>query len=311
MNKKILITGGAGYIGSKLARKLLGMGYRVVIIDDLSFGNTENIPQEAIFYKEDICSPNIESIFRKENPDVIFHLAASKSVNDSVEKPMEFTKVNILGSVNVVNSAVKCSIKRLIFTSTAGVYGDTFYKNFQTEDQKENPSSPYAWTKLAIEDYLQYINSQESMECIILRFANVYGPGGTSSYKSAVNIFVEKILANESIVVHGSGNQTRDFIFIDDLVDLCSNLAGINLTHNKKSLIFNVSTGNEVTVNEILKKIISHTGKTVSVMYDKTIFSGQKRSLLNPDKTRDVLRWQAKVTLDEGVKKTIAALQSR
>lgn len=305
-NKKILITGGAGYIGSKLVNKLIAKGMSVVVIDNLSCGRKKNINDKAVFYNLDITSSEIFEVIKKEKPDVIFHLAASKSVNESLNNPMEFSKTNIVGSVNVINSAYRLGIKKLIFTSTAGVYGESSKGKKQNESDVLNPSSPYAWTKLAIEEYITYMNKYNNMECVVLRFANVYGPGGISEYKSVVNIFIEKLIKKETIKIHSNGSQTRDFVFIDDLIDVCESIIKTNFSKIKKSPIFNVSTGKDITISNLMNLISYFTQIVPNITYEKNIFSGQKNSILNPQKAKKMLKWKAQTSLKKGVIETIS-----
>jgi UDP-glucose 4-epimerase len=309
MKKTIVITGGAGYIGSKLIDKLISGGMRVVVIDNLSYGSQKNINDKAVFYKLDIMSPEIFDILKTEKPDVIIHLAASKDVASSLKNPVEFTRINILGSVNVINCAYQLGIKKIIFTSTAGVYGNNLNGEKQKESQATNSSSPYAWTKLAIEEYITYMNKNCGMNGIILRFANVYGLGGISQYKSVVNIFVDKLINNQNIIIHGDGKQTRDFIYIDDLIDLCKLLIDSDPIIINESPIFNVSTGIEVSIMQLLETILRSVKTNPQIVFENTIFSGQKRSILDTEKTKKVLGWHSKTSLEDGIKKIIEHYQ--
>lgn len=301
MNSKILITGGAGYIGSKLANKLTADGFEVVVIDDLSTGKRENISRTIKFYEMSILNKKLGAVLKKEKPDVIFHLAASKSVNDSLNNPVEFAQVNIMGSVNVISSAHKAGIKRVIFTSTAGVYGTAITDKKQNEKENLNPSSPYAWTKLSIEQYMDYMTKAYGMENIILRFANVYG-SGAAMQKSVVDIFIKNALSENSIVIHGKGTQTRDFIFIDDLIDICGKLIHKKLPNNLHSFVFNISTGKEVSISDLVEKIKTVSKKPLKIKYEPHVFIGQKRSVLDTSKAKKILDWEAKTSLDQGIR---------
>ncbi|HVT01508.1 MAG TPA: NAD-dependent epimerase/dehydratase family protein [Patescibacteria group bacterium] len=304
MKNKILITGGAGYIGSRLADKLISEGFDVVVIDNLSSGKRENINKKAKLYEIDIKSQELHSIFKKEDPEIIFHLAASKDVNKSVVDPVSFADTNILGSLNVIDAAHKAQIKRIIFTSTAGIYGDSKDGMVQSEKDLPHPSSPYAWTKLAIEEYLLYMNSSCSMENIILRFANVYGPG-EAVQNSVVNIFIKKLIEKEEVVIHGDGSQTRDFVYIDDLVKICSLLISIDFSRVSDNPVFNISTGREISVNDLLSLVSEKLNQSVSAKYERNTFIGQKSSILDTSKTKDLLDWKATTMLSDGIHKTI------
>jgi UDP-glucose 4-epimerase len=308
MKQNVLITGGAGYIGSRLVDSLVAHNWRVVVVDNLATGKRENINPQATFYNVDISSTRIYSILKKEKPDCILHLAASKSVNDSVNNPVQFAQANILGSVNVINSAHKAGIKKILFTSTAGIYGDSQQKKKQSEDDVPNPSSPYAWTKLSIEEYLMYMNKHSNMNNIIVRFANVYGPGKESNYRSVVNIFIDRMLKKRVVIVHGDGNQTRDYVYIDDLVDICRKL----VTHTSSKTctpVYNVSTGREVSVKKLLNLISQRIGKEPKILYKPHIFVGQKSSILNASKIQKEFGLSVRTTLEEGIRMTIEYLK--
>jgi UDP-glucose 4-epimerase len=304
--KTIVITGGAGYIGSRLTIKLMSLGHRVIIIDNLSGGTIANLPKDIVFYNADICSGAIYTIFEKEKPDMLFHMAASKSVNKSMENPKEFHDINVVGSANVFAQATKAGIKRIIFTSTAGVYGNTTENTKQKESDKPHPSSIYAETKLATEqDLLAYIN--KGTEGIILRFANVYGPGGTSDVQGVVELFAKTLLRNEPITIFGDGTQTRDFIYTDDLISLCEILVSCDYAKLKNNPIINVSTGESVSVLDILHAISNVLHRTPQISYKADAFIGQRDSLLDPTLANSVLGWSAKTSLSEGIQKTVSS----
>lgn len=304
--KTIVITGGAGYIGSRLATTLINLGHRVVVIDNLSGGNKANLPKGIIFHKTDIRSEHIYAIFEKEQPEVLFHMAASKSVNKSMENPKEFQDINVAGSVNVFKAAAKAGIKRIVFTSTAGVYGNSNQRTKQTESDKLHPSSVYAETKLATEqELLRYIDS--GTEGIILRFANVYGPGGTSDVQGVVELFAKTLLRNEPITIFGDGTQTRDFIYTDDLISFCELLVSSDYSKLKKNPIMNVSTGKSVSVLDMLHTIAKVLRITPKISYKKDAFIGQRDSLLDPTLAQNLLGWTAKTSLSDGIQKTIDA----
>jgi len=311
MKNKILITGGAGYIGSKLASRLISDGHGVIVIDDLSTGKKTNLHPKVKLYKTSILSEEILSILKKEKPDLIFHLAASKDVSQSVVNPVEFAKINILGSLNIIDAAYKAGVRKIVFTSTAGVYGDSSNGVAQKESDMLNPSSPYAWTKLAVEEYLIYMNKNYGMENIILRFANVYGPGGVSEYKSVVNIFVDRLLKNQEIIIHGDGKQTRDYIYIDDLVDLCISFIKTDLTIIKKQPVFNVSTGTEISVTALLKTISEIAKVKPQIQIKINTFYGQRSSLLDTERTKRILKWHSRTSLRTGIKKMIKAIKEK
>jgi UDP-glucose 4-epimerase len=304
----VIITGGAGYIGSRLANHLMHRGYRVVVIDNLSGSSKYNLDPRVIFYQKDIRDPQITEIFQKEKAFGLFHMAASKSARLSMEHPKEFEDVNVVGSHNVFVAATYAGIKRIIFTSTAGIYGDAINNIKQKETDQTHPSSLYAETKRITENELLTL-ARQGVEGIIMRFANVYGPGGTSDTKGVVEIFTRQIRENKPILIHGDGNQTRDFIYTDDLIDVCMLLLTCEYSIIKSSPIFNVSTGIAVSILDVLQSISRALGKSPSILYDAHAYIGQKESVLDPERALSILGWRARTPLDVGIKNTIASLK--
>lgn len=300
MIKKILVTGGAGYIGPKLVDRLIEVGNSVVVFDNLSTGYAENINKKAKLIKGDILDKNLVTIIKKINPDIVFHLAALKSVKDSAKFPVKFAEANVLGSLNLLDAMQKNGVKKLVFFSTSGVYGNLVPKGGQNENQSENPSSTYACSKLAIEKYINYYNTL-GMQGIVLRFANVYGIGGKATLEGAVNKFARLAKLKKEIVIDGNGTQTRDFINVNDLVDLCIKISNFNFTKAlKTSMIYNVSTGREVPINYIIKQLDNPKFK-----HDKKGSVGQIRSVLNPNLAKKVFNWVAKTSLKKGMEEMI------
>lgn len=214
---KILVTGGAGFVGSHLVNKLIKKGHKVIVVDNLSAGKKNNLNPKAKFYKIDIGSPKISQIFKIERPKIVYHFAAQINVRKSLEEPDEDAKINILGTLNILKNSKKHKVKKFIFPSSVGVYGES--KIFPIKESHSlNPIAPYSIGKLAIEKYLKFFHSQ-GLDSVILRFANVYGPRQTSSGEGGVTaIFINKLLNNEKPIIFGSGKQTRDFLYVEDAV---------------------------------------------------------------------------------------------
>jgi UDP-glucose 4-epimerase len=314
MNQKILVTGGAGFIASHLVDVLIEKGHRVVVIDNLSTGKKENINKKAKFYKIDICSPKIEEIFKKEKPQICFHLAAQINVRKSVENPLFDAKVNILGSLNIIQNFIQLptSIFQLraskfqpptfIFASTGGaIYGET-NKVPTPEDCPANPISPYGISKLTIENYLKFYKKNFGLKFISLRFSNVYGPRQDPRGEAGVvAIFIEKILKGEKPTIFGDGNQTRDFIFVEDIVSACLKA----MEYKGKKEIFNIGTGIENSINE-LYEILSKLLKTkIKPKYAPEKPGDLKRSCLDISLAKRELKWEPNFDLEKGLKKTI------
>ena len=320
-NKKtILITGGAGFIGSHLTDGLIKNGYKVIVIDNLSTGKKENLNPKAKFYKIDILSLKIAEIFKKENPLAVFHLAAQINLRKSVENPILDAKINILGSLNIIqnfinNSKFKIQNSKFIFSSTGGaIYGDANIIP-TPENYSAKPISPYGIAKLSIDNYLYYYKKVFNLNFVSLRYPNVYGPRQNSKGEAgAVAIFCDKILKGEKAIINGNGKQTRDYIYIDDIVE-----ANILALEKKAQGIFNVGTGKEISVNELFEKIVKNlpdaclpnrrgsqvSGKKIQAEHGPAKKGEQKRSCLNSNKIKQKLGWKNKIDLEKGLKKTI------
>ena len=298
---KILISGGAGFVGSHLVDRLIKDGHRVVVIDNLSTGEKENLNPKAKFYKIDICSPKISQIFKKEKPEMVFHLAAQIDVRKSVENPIESAKVNILGSLNILENCQKFKIKKIIFTSTGGaIYGEA--EIIPTpEDYPANPLSPYGIEKLTIEKYLDYYWKIFKIPYISLRLANVYGPRQNSKGEAGViAIFCDKMLCGKQPIIYGNGKKTRDFVFVDDVAE-----ANILAMKSKKSGIFNIGTGKETDINTIFEKIKKLIGVKCKKIHAPAQLGEQKRSCLDYQKAKKELSWRPKYSLENGLRETI------
>ena len=296
--KRALVTGGAGFIGSWIVDYLIREGYKVVIIDNLSSGKIDNLNKRAKFYKGDIESEEINEIFEKEKPDYVFHLAAKISVLESIRDPIPNAQTNILGTLNLLNCCVEYNVKKFIFSSTGGaIYGDGC-KIPTPETEKEEPASPYGISKLSIEKYLQFYKNVHGLDFVSLRYSNVYGPRQDSKGEAGVvAIFIGKILSKEILTINGSGNQTRDYIYVEDVAK--ANLLALNL-----SGIYNVSSGEETSVDEIFRKIVETMKVEVKEIHGLAVKGEQTRSCLNSEKLLNK-GWETKYDLDSGIKKTI------
>jgi len=297
---RILITGGAGFIGSNLADKLIAKKHRVVVIDNLSTGKKKFVNSKAKLYKIDITSPKIADVFTKAKPEIVFHLAAQKSVPFSIRYPLADSKTNVLGSINVIENSLKHRAKKFIFTSTGGaIYGQTKLIP-SPETTPENPDSPYGLNKLSIDNYLRnYYAKVRKLNFISLRLANVYGPRQDPAGEAGViAIFISNLLKNKQCYIRGTGGQTRDFVFVDDVVDSC--LKSINQGQG----IYNIGTAKEISINKLFQ-IIKNLIPGKEAEHQSSIFGEVYRSVLKSNKAKSELGWIAKVDLEAGVKKTI------
>ncbi len=306
---KILVTGGAGFIGSHLVDRLIKEGHKVVVIDNLSTGKKENLNPKAEFYKIDICSPKISQVFKKEKPQIVFHYAAQIDVRKSVKDPIEDVKINILGSLNIIqnfynlisNIQYPISKTKFIFASTGGaIYGDANIVP-TPESYSEFPLSPYGIEKLAVDKYLNYYHKVFGLPYVSLRLANVYGPRQNSKGEAGViAIFCDKMLLGERPVINGDGFQTRDFVFVKDVIE-----ANILAMKSKKSGIYNIGTAKETDINTIFEKLKKFTKSNCKKMHASLKEGEQKRSCLDYSKVKKELGWQSKYGLDKGLKETV------
>lgn len=299
--KKIIVTGGCGFIGSHLTDRLVEKGYEVIVIDNLSTGKIEYLNSSAKFYKIDIRDKEIEGIFKEEKPDIVFHLAAQIDVRKSLINPFEDIDININGSINIIENFLKygeIDKKKFIFASTGGaIYGEV--KKLPADENFEPfPISPYGISKLTVEKYLYYYWFTKGLNYVCLRFGNVYGPRqDTSKECGVISIFTNKFLKNEKVVIYGDGNQTRDFIYVDDVIE------ALLISMNEEIIgIFNVGTEGEISVNQIYQYLVEITGKNPGKIYEKER-EEVKRIYLSIEKLKKY-GWYPKISIKEGIKRT-------
>lgn len=302
---KILVTGGAGFIGSNVADGFVQEGHRVAVVDNLSTGIESNVNKRAQFFKVDIRSVVIDKIFEKVKPDVLCHHAAQIDVRKSAADPIFDADVNIIGSLNLLNTCAKHTVKRVIFASTGGaLYGEQDYFPAD-ENHPANPLSPYGVAKLTIEKYLYFYQQTYGIEFVSLRYANVYGPRQNPFGEAGVvAIFTEKLLTNKEAIINGDGTQTRDFTFVEDVME--SNLLALNYP---KSDIFNIGTGIETDINCIFRILKEKTGSNQKEIHGQAMLGEQQRSVLDCSKAEKLLGWKPKYDLEEGIGKTVEFYQ--
>ncbi len=259
----ILVTGGAGFIGSHVVEKLIEKKYEVIIIDNLSTGKKENVNKKAKFYETDIRDfEKLKEVFEKEKVDVVVHNAAQISVESSINNPVFDANVNIIGTINILECMKLHNIKKVIFSSSVAVYGNVNKR--VNEETKTQPVSPYGLSKLIGEEYIKLYNRLYSISYIILRYANVYGP--RQNNEGVISIFIKKMLSGKSPTIYGRGEQTRDFVYVEDIAEASVNAININ-----KNEIYLIGSGNETNIKELFKII-----KRVTKFEGEPIF-GQPR----------------------------------
>ncbi|HOL21485.1 MAG TPA: NAD-dependent epimerase/dehydratase family protein [bacterium] len=297
----VMVTGGCGFIGSHLTDKLIEMGHSVCVVDNLSTGDIKNLNSKAHFYRMDIRDEKIRTVFEKEQPETVFHLAAQINVRKSEEDPFLDIDVNIKGSVNVIKNFLTVEKrKKFIFASTGGVmYGDIDI--FPTPETIEPfPLCPYGISKLTVEKYMVYFSAFYNLKFVALRYGNVYGPRQNAYAEAGViAIFSTSILEGKTPMIFGDGEQTRDFVYIEDVIK-----ANITMLESPVTGIFNVGTGKETSVNQIFEYIRKVSGKDVKKVHTDPRKGEIKRSCLCPDKIAQATGWKAKVPIEEGIKKT-------
>lgn len=307
MGMKVLVTGGAGFIGSHLVDRLIQEGNEVIVIDDLSTGKRKQINKKARLYKMDIRSKRVERVFRKERPLVMVHLAAQMNVRHSTEDPGFDADVNILGTLNLLEHAVKQGVRKVSFASSGGaVYGEQ--EVFPAaESHRTDPLSPYGISKLAGEKYLAYYANAMGLRTTILRFANVYGPRQEPEGEAGViAIFAKCMVEGGQPIINGTGKQTRDFVYVDDVVEALMMTLGEDIQGT-----FNVGTGRETTVNECYKIMKELTKSTCKDLFGAAKKGEQLRSVVDVRKLRERFDWEPQVSLPDGLKMTVDFFQAQ
>lgn len=297
---KILVTGGAGFIGSHIADAYIEAGHSVVIVDDLSSGTKENVNPKAVFYKLDIRQKELEEIFKKEKIDVINHHAAQMDVRRSVSDPSFDASVNILGGINLFENARNHGVKKIIFASTGGaIYGEQDYFPAD-EEHPQRPLSPYGITKLCSEKYLYYYKEVHGIDHVVLRYANIYGPRQNPHGEAGVvAIFATKMLKGEQPIINGNGKQTRDYTYVDDVVK--ANLLALDI---RGSHVFNIGTGREADVIHLFENLKKHLNPACPIQHGPAKQGEQQRSVISYKEIERLFGWKPSVPLERGLEMT-------
>ncbi len=306
--KRVVITGGAGFIGSHLAEELVKRSYHVIILDNLSTGKKENIElllkrENAGFYQGSVNDqPLLWKLFR--GVDYVFHLAAVPSVTRSIEDPLASYETNLTGTLNVLVAARDSSVTKVIYASSSSIYGDTPTLP-KREDMLPNPQSPYAVTKLASEYYCRVFNQCYALPTICLRYFNVYGPrqDPTSQYAAVIPRFIDRISRGNPPVIFGDGEQTRDFTFVKDVVE-ASILAG----ESKLTGIFNIGKGERVSINQLASLVTRLVGDELEPIHEAPRSGDIMHSLADISRARD-FGYEPKFSLEAGLRETMRSLK--
>jgi len=302
-DRRILVTGGAGFVGSNLVKRLVRERAKVTVLDDLFTGRVENLPAGGFeFVKGSVCDPAVVEPLVASH-DLIFHLAA-RNIVVSTKNPREDFETNIGGTLNVLLAARAVGGRRIVYTSSTSVYGNPRYLPMN-EDDPLSLLTPYAVSKLAGENYCMAFYESYGLNTTAVRYSNIFGPGQdpANPYCGVVAKFLESLMAGRAPVIHGDGNQTRDFTFVDDAVE-ATLLAGT--TDRALGEVFNVGSGVETRVNELAALLIRLLGASVTPAHtDRRDIDNIRRRVVNIEKTRRTLRWIPEVTLDEGLRRTV------
>ncbi len=297
----ICVTGGAGFIGSHLVDRLIDLGHNVLVIDNLSTGMRSFVHERAQFKEMDVRDANLTAVFEDFKPSVVFHEAAQTMVPSSMENPSYDCDVNLLGLINVLEACRKVKVEQMLMPSSAAVYGDLAILPL-TEELSGKPSSFYGLTKLTAEGYLRIYHEAFGLNTVCFRYANVYGPRqGDGGEGGVVSIFNRLIVEGQELTVFGDGEQTRDFIYVDDVVD--ANIKAMGKPDCTG--IYNISTNTGVSVNELIARFRAISERDFTVRYEAERVGDIKHSRLSNVKAMEDFGFVAQTSLDEGLKKTL------
>jgi len=305
---KVVVTGGAGFIGSHIVERWVNEGAEVHIIDNLRSGFLKNINglKNIVIHKGSVTDIELVDNVLK-NTDYVHHLAAMVSVPESVNNPYECVDINVKGLLNILNASQKYKIKKVVFSSSAAVYGD-LPDVPKSVHSLVKPKSPYGITKLDGEFYLNMYNEMYGLGAVSLRYFNVFGPkqNPKSQYAAAVPIFIERALQNKPLIIYGDGEQTRDFIFVKDVVE-ANYIAAVNSQINGT---FNIALGKTTTINDLAKTIISETSSKSKIVHENERTGDIKHSYASIDDTISNMNFYPKYSLSEGLKETVKYFQT-
>lgn len=297
---RVLVTGGCGFIGSSIVDELLKSGHDVTVIDNLSSGRRENLDPRAHLFVADIRSAEIDEIFKVARPQIVYHQAAQVDVQTSINQPDFDADVNIMGTLRVLNCCKKYAVRKVVFASSAAVYGQPQHLSIN-ELHTIEPISFYGISKYSVERYIESFCPMHNIEYTILRYANVYGERqGSKGEGGVVSIFLKNMLTNKEINIYGDGEQTRDFIYVRDVAK-----ANISVLHGGNGQIFNIGTNTSASINKLYKFMKSYTNYQKEPIYCPKRQGDIEHSYLDNSKAIRLLDWQPEFTLEEGLKETI------
>jgi UDP-glucose 4-epimerase len=299
---KFLVTGGAGFLGSALVNRLVQQGHHVRVLDDLSAGDRNRLDPRAVFTKGDTRDiPKLWTLLK--GVDCVYHLAARVSVPESILYPVEYNEVNVGGTVSLMTAVRDARVKRVVFTSSGAAYGEQVEQPVR-ETATLRPQSPYAVSKMAAEGYVLALGALWGIETVILRIFNAYGPGQhiPPTHAPVIPKFLKQILSGGSLVIYGDGKQSRDFVYVSDVVDA---LIAAAKADDVDRAIINVGSGQEVTINALVKTIERVTGRTAHCLYNEAESGGVHRLVADVTLAREKLDFRPKVDLETGLRRIL------
>jgi UDP-glucose 4-epimerase len=309
----VLVTGGAGFVGSHLADRLLAEGFRVISVDDLSTGRIANLAEsraygkEFTFFNMDVRAEGLLPLFERHRPEVVFHLAAQSGVRPSLEDPFTDASINVMGSLNVLECAVRSGVRKVIYAASGGtIYGDPRrLPAKETSAQGSRPQSPYGVSKKVVVDYLHFYERYRGLDFTALALGNVYGPRQDPHGEAGViAIFASAMLAGKTPTIFGDGNQTRDYVFIDDTVH-----AFVQALERGGGKLVNIGTGLETSVNHLYRLLADTIGFGEMPENGPLPPGEMRRSVLDISAAASVLAWKPWTHLEDGLAETVAYLK--
>ncbi len=296
---RFLITGGAGFLGTALANRLVKDGHQVRVIDDLSAGDPSRLDEKVLFTRGSVSDrPKLWTLLH--DVDCVYHLAARVLVSESILYPREYNEVNVGGTVSVMEAMRDAGVRRVVFTSSGAVYGEQANQPVR-EDYLPNPQSPYAVSKLAAEYYVRTIGALWGIETVILRIFNAYGPGQNlpPSHPPVVPRFLSQALRGGSLVIFGGGRQTRDFVYVDDVVEAL--VAAATATDVDRRII-NIGSGRATSINELARLVAQATGREVEVLHSPAESGGVSQLCADITAARHLLGYEPEIDLEQGLR---------
>ncbi len=298
---KVLVTGGAGFIGSHIVDGLVESGHETVVVDNLVTGDRANLRTDVEFHEVDIRSPRLLEVLASVRPEVVVHQAAQTTVKKSTADPRYDADVNIMGLLNLLQGCAEVGVRKVTFASSGGtVYGDT--ENLPVKETETlAPVSPYGITKMASEHYLRYFASATGMTYTALRYSNIFGPRDHASSEHVITVFIDMLLAGKTPTIHWDGEQAKDYLYVSDCV--AANLAALTKADNEH---LNIGTGKPLSVNAIYDAVSRQMGVDVEPQYGPKRPGDVRTFYLDISKAKDILNWEPKVSFEDGLASTVA-----